>query len=76
MNNEKEHDFVRLTSIVDDEGARYPIGTTGAVVSVYNEGQAFAVEVVDGFREPTVITVLATQVEPVKKKTKKIKKKG
>jgi hypothetical protein len=61
----KQNNTVRLTAIVDDEGSRYPIGTTGAVVSVYNEGQAFAVEVVEGVREPTVITVLAAQVEVV-----------
>lgn len=61
----KEHDTVRLTEIVDHEGSRYQISTTGAVVSVYNDGQAFAIEVVDGLAEPTVITVLASQVEAV-----------
>lgn len=61
----KEHDIVRLTSMVQEEGSGYPVGTIGAVVSVYNEGQAFAVEVVEGLREPTVITVLATQAEVV-----------
>lgn len=61
----EEHATVRLTAVVNDEGATFPVGTTGAVVSVYNGGQAFAVEVVNGLKEPTVITVLAAQLEVV-----------
>ena len=61
----KEHAIVRLTAVVNDQEGTFPVGTTGAVVSVYNGGQAFAVEVVDGLKKPAVITVLAAQVEVV-----------
>jgi hypothetical protein len=58
-----EHDLVRLTAEVNQDGATFPIGTTGAVVSIYKGGQAFAVEIIEGRPEPVAITVQTTQLE-------------
>jgi len=54
---------VRLIASVDDGGETFPAGTTGAIVSVYRNGEAFAVEVIEGRKEPAVVTVLASQLE-------------
>ena len=62
----KEHDHVRLIEPVEDEGATFPVGTTGAIVSVYRHGEAFAVEVIEGRKEPAIVTVHATQLERVR----------
>lgn len=62
-NSIAEHDIVRLTAEINQEGATFPIGTTGAVVSIYKDRQAFAVEIAEGRPEPIVITVQTTQIE-------------
>ncbi len=60
-----EHDYVRLITEVEDDGETFPAGTTGAIVSVYNYGEAFAVEVVKNDIESSVITVIASQLEVI-----------
>jgi len=60
-----EHDYVRLVAAVNDDGKIFPVGTTGAIVSVYNNGEAFAVEVVKDHKESSVITVFASQLEVI-----------
>jgi ribosomal protein L21E len=61
----EEHDCVRLTQVVIDEGEIFPAGTAGTVVSVYNRGEAFAVEVVDHRKVPAIIVVPASHLERV-----------
>jgi hypothetical protein len=41
----KEHSIVRLIAVVNDQEGTFPVGTIGTVVSIYNEGRAFAVEI-------------------------------
>lgn len=60
-----EHDRVRLTEDIAENGEILVRGAEGAVVSVYREGKAYAVEFVAGRRQPIVATVHATQLEPV-----------
>jgi hypothetical protein len=62
----QEHDCVRLIEAVIEDGESFPAGTTGVVVSVYNGGEAFAVEVIKSLCESAVITVLSSQVEALK----------
>jgi type III restriction enzyme len=60
-----EHDRVRLTENISENGEMIERGTEGAVVSVYRGGAAFAVEFVADRRVPTVVTVYSRQLEPV-----------
>lgn len=60
-----EHAGVRLTLDVTEEGETFPRGTEGTVVSVYGDGEGYAVEVTQGRNEPVVVTVEAHQVEPL-----------
>ena len=62
----EEHAHVRLLEPVDEDGETFPVGTTGAVVSVYNHGEAFAVEVVEGRTELTILTVPASKLEVIR----------
>jgi type III restriction enzyme len=62
----EEHAHVRLLESIEEDGDSFPVGTTGAVVSVYNGGEAFAIEVVEGRRQPAIITVPATALEVVR----------
>lgn len=62
----EEHAHVRLLEPVDEDGETFPVGTTGAVVSVYNNGEAFAVEVVEGRTELTILTVPASKLEVIR----------
>ncbi|MCR6655010.1 MAG: DUF4926 domain-containing protein [Opitutus sp.] len=57
-----EHDVVRLVEPVEEDGEIFAAGTRGAIVSVYNEGEVFAVEL-EGKAGPTVITVSVQQLE-------------
>ncbi|MFA6960090.1 MAG: DUF4926 domain-containing protein [Opitutaceae bacterium] len=60
-----EHDCIRLIQNVEDDGEIFPAGTTGAIVSVYNDCEAFAVEVVKNDKESSVITVFPSQLEVI-----------
>ncbi len=62
----KEHDRVRLVQPIEDDGEIFPAGATGAVVSVYNKGEAFAVEIATGRKNSTIITALASRLEVVR----------
>lgn len=59
----QEHDCVRLIETVTEDGESFPAGTTGVVVSVYNGGEAFEVEVIKSLNESSLITVFASQVK-------------
>lgn len=65
MKSPSEHDCVRLIGTVIDECETFPAGTTGAVVSVYNGGEAFAVEVRKGRKLPVIIVVPASRIAAV-----------
>lgn len=62
-----EHDRVRLTEDVIEDGEKISRGSEGAVVSVYRGGEGYAVEFVAGRKHPLVITVYPAQLEPVKR---------
>ncbi len=62
-----EHDCVRLLVPVSEDGETVKAGSEGAIVSVYNGGEAYAVEFIDGRKIPAVITVYAAQLERVGK---------
>lgn len=61
----KEHDTVRLVSAVHDEGEVFAAGTVGAIIGVYNNGEAFAVELQNSRREPVILRVPAAFLEVV-----------
>jgi type III restriction enzyme len=58
-----EFDCVRLLVPVSEDGETVAAGAEGAIVSVYNGGEAYAVEFVAGRKTPAVITVYAVQLE-------------
>lgn len=60
-----EHSRVRLTATVQEAGEVVPAGSEGAIVSVYEDGKAYAVEFVAGRKVPAVVTVYAAQLEPL-----------
>ena len=60
----EEHDVVRVRRDVEVEGHRLRKGMVGAVVSVYGDGQAFAVEFTDLPGGTDVVTLVADQLEP------------
>lgn len=62
----QEHDCVRLIEAETEDGESFPAGTTGVVVSVYNGGEAFGVEVFKSLYESAIITVFASQLEASK----------
>jgi type III restriction enzyme len=62
----KEHDVVRVISHIENEGEKIAKGTEGTVVSVYRNGEAYAVEFVSGQSSMVVVTVYAKQLEAVK----------
>lgn len=49
----QEHDIVVSTQDIDREDEHVPAGSEGAIVSVYNNGEAYAVEF-DGCKVVTV----------------------
>lgn len=58
----KEHDLVRVLSDIEVEGQSVRAGMVGTVVSIYRDGEAFAVE----FPElEDVVTLTRAQVEYV-----------
>ncbi|HVU24749.1 MAG TPA: DEAD/DEAH box helicase family protein [Opitutus sp.] len=60
-----EHDRVRLTQDLTEGGETIPRGAEGAVVSVYRDGEGYAVEFVAGRAYPAVVTVRPGQLEPI-----------
>ncbi len=56
---------VRLLAKVEEAGEVVPAGSEGAIVSVYDGGKACVVEFVAGQKTPAVITVYASQLEPL-----------
>ncbi len=58
-----EHDCVRLLVPVVEEGHDFAVGTIGAVVSIYEGGKGYAVELAAPTGNPVVATLLANQVE-------------
>ncbi len=62
----KEHDSVGLIEEVKDDGEIFSVGTLGTVVSIYNNGEAFAVEVIEGRKLPSVIIVPASKLKAIK----------
>jgi hypothetical protein len=61
----KEHDIVQVQSDVQIEGQNLRAGMRGAVVSVYRDGEAFAVEFTDLANGPDVVILLRGQIEKV-----------
>lgn len=61
----REHDMVRVRANVEVEGYSLRIGMVGTVVSVYRNGEAFAVEFPELERGSAVVTLYRDQVEPV-----------
>ena len=62
----KEHDVVRTITDIEIEGEKIMRGTEGAVVSVYRNGEAYAVEFVSAQSSMVVVTVYPKQLEAVK----------
>jgi len=60
-----EHDMVRMTCDVESDGYHLSRGMVGTVVSVYREGEAFAVEFPDLEDAPAVVTVRPDEIEVV-----------
>ncbi len=63
--NIMEHDVVRLTEDVETDGEKILKGTEGTVVSVYRNGEGYAVEFEWGAASPAVVTLYPVQIEPV-----------
>jgi hypothetical protein len=60
----QEHDMVRVRGDVEVEGYSLRAGMVGTVVSVYRNGEAFAVEFPELERGSAVVTLYRDQVEP------------
>ena len=58
-----EHDLVRLIRDVQAERYGIPKDTTGTVVGIYGEAEAYAVEITNLSGGPEVVTLQADQVE-------------
>lgn len=59
-----EHDCVALATDLVEDGVRFPAGTVGTVVSVYQDGKGYAVELQSVSGNPVVATLFAHQVKP------------
>lgn len=57
-----EHDVVRVIEDVESDGYAVKKGMTGAIVSVYNSGEAYAVEISEIDDGPAVVTLQAGEV--------------
>ena len=57
-----EHTPVRLVRALTSEGHALPAGKDGTVVSVYGQGQAYAVEFLDVDGEMAVLTIAAADL--------------
>ena len=60
-----EHDVVRVRKDVESDGYAVKKGMTGTIVSVYNSGEAFAVEIPEIKDGPAVVTLNAGAVERI-----------
>ena len=60
-----EHDVVRVVQDVESDGYAVKKGMTGAVVSVYNSGEAYAVEISEIQEGPAVVTLRAGAMERI-----------
>ena len=60
-----EHEVVRVVEDVESDGYAVKKGMTGAIVSVYNSGEAYAVEISEIEDGPAVVTLQAGEVELV-----------
>jgi len=60
----QEHDMVRVRANLEVEGYSLRAGMVGTVVSVYHDGEAFAVEFPELERGSAVVTLYRDQVEP------------
>lgn len=56
----QEHDIVVTVCDIDREDEHVPAGSKGAIVSVYNSGEAYAVE----FDNFIVVTVYPNEIKP------------
>ena len=61
----REHDVVRVVEDVESDGYAVKKGMTGAIVSVYNSGEAYAVEISEIENGPAVVTLRANQMERI-----------
>jgi len=59
----REHDMVRVRENLEAEGYSLRAGMVGTVVSVYRDGEAFAVEFPELERGSAVVTLYREQVE-------------
>jgi hypothetical protein len=59
----EEHDCVTLLTEVTEDGVRFPAGTVGTIISVYEEGRGYAVELEPPAGNPVIATLLAHQVK-------------
>jgi predicted GTPase len=60
-----EHGRVRLLADLTARDVKLPAGSEGAIVSVYEDGEAYAVEFVYGLASPVVVTLTRSQVAPI-----------
>ena len=60
-----EHDVVRVLKDVESDGYAVKKGMTGAIVSVYNSGEAYSVEIPEIEDGPAVVTLQAGDVKLV-----------
>ena len=61
----KEHDIVRIVRDVEIEGETFTKGMEGTVVSVYRNGEGYAVEFESGDSPIVVVTLYPAQIERV-----------
>jgi type III restriction enzyme len=59
-----EHDLVKLTQACTEEGTTFPPGIVGTVVSVYRNGEAYAVELERVGAPPVVAIIPGEALEP------------
>ena len=59
----QEHEVVRLRNDIEVEGHRLRRGMVGAIVSIYQGGEAFAVEFDDLSDGPDVVTLRPADIE-------------
>lgn len=59
-----EHDCVELVADIVEDGVTFPAGTVGTIISVYDAGKGYAVELAPPSGNPVVATLLAAQVKP------------
>jgi type III restriction enzyme len=60
-----EHDCVALKADLVEDGERFPAGTVGVVVNVYQGGKGYEVELEPASGNPAVATLFANQIKPV-----------